>query len=106
MTAPSWGQVKELLHQAATLDSEARAKFLDQACASDAALRAELESLLSVGAARAPNFWNRRPQANSSQMARTSMPRAWRPGRSLHNGFGSSVNWAKAGWGRCGSRSK
>ena len=56
MTAPSWGQVKELLHQAATLDSEARAKFLDQACASDAALRAELESLLSVGGGPSAEF--------------------------------------------------
>jgi eukaryotic-like serine/threonine-protein kinase len=48
MTA-GWGQVKDLLHQAVALDSEARAKFLDEVCASDAALRAELESLLSVG---------------------------------------------------------
>jgi WD40 repeat protein/serine/threonine protein kinase len=49
VSVPSWGHVKELLHQAVALGPEARVKFLDEACASDAALRAELESLLSVG---------------------------------------------------------
>ncbi len=49
MSAPSWGRVKDLLHQAIALGPESRAKFLDEVCASDAALRAELESLLAVG---------------------------------------------------------
>jgi eukaryotic-like serine/threonine-protein kinase len=49
VTAPSWGRVKELLYEAAALDPESRAKFLDEACASDEALRGELESLLAVG---------------------------------------------------------
>jgi WD40 repeat protein/TPR repeat protein len=49
MTAPGWGQIKELLHQALALDAEARAEFLDEVCASNAALRVELESLLLVG---------------------------------------------------------
>jgi eukaryotic-like serine/threonine-protein kinase len=49
VTAPSWERVKELLHQAVALDPEARAKFLDEACDTDTALRAELESLLVVG---------------------------------------------------------
>jgi eukaryotic-like serine/threonine-protein kinase len=49
VTAPSWGRVKELLYQAVALDSESRAKFLDEVCASDRELRAELESLLAVG---------------------------------------------------------
>jgi non-specific serine/threonine protein kinase/serine/threonine-protein kinase len=49
VTVPSWGHVKELLHQALALAPESRAKFLDEVCASDAPLRAELESLLSVG---------------------------------------------------------
>ena len=48
MSAPSWGHVKELLYEAAALAPELRAKFLDEVCASDAALRAELESLLAV----------------------------------------------------------
>jgi serine/threonine protein kinase len=49
VTPPTWEHVKDLLHQAIALGPEARAKFLDQVCASDAALRAELDSLLSVG---------------------------------------------------------
>jgi WD40 repeat protein/TPR repeat protein len=49
MTTPSWEHVKKLLHHALALEPEARAKFLDEVCASNVALRAELESLLSVG---------------------------------------------------------
>jgi WD40 repeat protein len=49
VTVPSWERVKDLLHQAVALGAEPRAKFLDEVCASDPALRAELESLLSVG---------------------------------------------------------
>jgi WD40 repeat protein/serine/threonine protein kinase len=37
-----------LLHQATALEGEKRAQFLDKVCASDAALRAELQSLLSA----------------------------------------------------------
>jgi hypothetical protein len=56
VSAPSWGQVKELLHQALALDAQARAQFLDEVGASDAALRIELESLLSVGDGLSPEF--------------------------------------------------
>jgi eukaryotic-like serine/threonine-protein kinase len=49
VTPLTWGQVKDLLHQAIALDSASRVKFLDEVCASDAALRAELDSLLAVG---------------------------------------------------------
>src|SRR5271156_1153409 len=49
MTNYSWERVKELLHQAMQLAPEQRAAFLDEACASDAALRAEVESLLVAG---------------------------------------------------------
>jgi serine/threonine protein kinase len=49
VTGPTWGHVKELLHQAIALGPESRAKFLDEACAADSELRAELDSLLSVG---------------------------------------------------------
>jgi WD40 repeat protein/TPR repeat protein len=49
VSVPTWGHVKDLLHQAIALAPEARARFLDEICASDAALRAELDSLLSVG---------------------------------------------------------
>jgi WD40 repeat protein/serine/threonine protein kinase len=56
VTVPSWALVKELLHQAVALGSESRAKFLDEVCASDAALRAELESLLSAGDGMSAEF--------------------------------------------------
>jgi WD40 repeat protein/serine/threonine protein kinase len=49
VNAPEWARVKELLHQAAALGSESRTRFLDEVCASDASLRAELESLLAAG---------------------------------------------------------
>ena len=49
MTLERWEQVKELLHQAMQLDPEQRARFLDEACSSDDALRAEVESLLLAG---------------------------------------------------------
>jgi tetratricopeptide (TPR) repeat protein len=49
VTIDNWQRVKELLDQAIEMAPERRAKFLDQACASDDALRAELESLLSAG---------------------------------------------------------
>ena len=46
MTVEHWDRVKELLHQAMQLAPEQRARFLDEACSSDNALRAEVESLL------------------------------------------------------------
>ncbi len=49
MSVENWERVKELLDQALDLAPEQRARFLDEACASDSALRAELESLLSYG---------------------------------------------------------
>jgi eukaryotic-like serine/threonine-protein kinase len=46
MTTGQWERVKELLHQAMQLGTGERARFLDEACSSDVALRAEVESLL------------------------------------------------------------
>ena len=48
-TQAGWERVKELLHRALKLEPTARKIFLDEACASDVALRAELDSLLLVG---------------------------------------------------------
>jgi non-specific serine/threonine protein kinase/serine/threonine-protein kinase len=48
MSAPPWDRVKELLHQAMLLAPAERAPFLDEACASDRSLRAEVESLLAA----------------------------------------------------------
>ncbi|MGO9037041.1 MAG: protein kinase domain-containing protein [Steroidobacteraceae bacterium] len=50
MTASSWERVRELLHQAVALGPQARAEFLDQVCAADVNLRAELDSLLLADA--------------------------------------------------------
>jgi serine/threonine protein kinase len=49
VTIENWERVKELLDQAIEMAPEQRAKFLDEACGSNAGLRAELESLLSAG---------------------------------------------------------
>jgi eukaryotic-like serine/threonine-protein kinase len=48
MTEARWERVKELLHQAMQLPLEQRGEFLDRACGSEQALRAELDSLLAV----------------------------------------------------------
>jgi len=56
VTASSWERVKELLHHAVALGPEARAKFLDEVCAADANLRAELDSLLLADAQLSGDF--------------------------------------------------
>ena len=56
MTVDHWEHVKDLLHQALQLGPEQRARFLSDACSSDAALRAELESLLSAEAGLRSSF--------------------------------------------------
>jgi hypothetical protein len=48
MTVKRWEHVKDLLHQALPLGPEQRVHFLNDACSSDDALRAEVESLLSA----------------------------------------------------------
>jgi eukaryotic-like serine/threonine-protein kinase len=46
MNVERWERVKDLLHRAMQLIPEQRARFLDEACSSDAALRVEVASLL------------------------------------------------------------
>jgi eukaryotic-like serine/threonine-protein kinase len=48
VTPERWQQVKELFRSALELGVDKRAPFLDGACAGDAELRSELESLLSA----------------------------------------------------------
>ena len=48
MTFEHWERLKELFQQATQLLPEQRARFLDEACSSDDALRGEVESLLSA----------------------------------------------------------
>jgi len=63
MTIKTWETVKELLHQAMQLSPEQRPQFLDEACSSDAALRSELESLLSADDAVRSSFLQSGPRA-------------------------------------------
>jgi eukaryotic-like serine/threonine-protein kinase len=58
MSAHDWKEVEELLHQAMALAPEQRAEFLDEACGSDADLRAELNSLLMLGDDLSDEFLN------------------------------------------------
>jgi serine/threonine-protein kinase len=45
-----WQKTKEIVDTALEQEGEARAEYLDQACSSDPAVRAEVESLLSAHA--------------------------------------------------------
>jgi serine/threonine-protein kinase len=47
MKPDRWQQIERLYHQALERTSEARAAFLDEACAGDQNLRQEVESLLA-----------------------------------------------------------
>ncbi len=46
MQAERWEQIEKLYHAAKAQPAEKRAAFLAQACAGDAALRGEVQSLL------------------------------------------------------------
>ena len=48
MEVKDWRRIEEVFHAALPLDADARAAYLDGACAGDAALRAEVESLLAA----------------------------------------------------------
>jgi serine/threonine protein kinase/WD40 repeat protein len=50
MTPERWAQITEIYHSAQELDSARRSNFLEQACAGDASLRREVESLLAADA--------------------------------------------------------
>jgi eukaryotic-like serine/threonine-protein kinase len=56
MTGESWEHLKKILHQALQLAPDQRSEFLDEACASDTALREEVESLLQADDGLRPNF--------------------------------------------------
>ncbi|HMK87863.1 MAG TPA: serine/threonine-protein kinase [Steroidobacteraceae bacterium] len=50
MSDARWEQIKELLYRGLQVDPSRRSEFLDEVCADDRALRAELASLLKAGA--------------------------------------------------------
>src|ERR1043166_3129688 len=58
MTPERWQQIKALLDSALERDFHQQTAFLDEACAGDAALRAEVEALIH-SYARAGNFIER-----------------------------------------------
>jgi non-specific serine/threonine protein kinase/serine/threonine-protein kinase len=64
MTVEGWDRVKELLHQALQLAPDQRARFLDEACSSDGALRAEVESLLLADEGIGSSFMQSPPLAD------------------------------------------
>src|ERR1700679_955178 len=58
MITEHWERVKDLLHQAMQLVPEQRAGFVDDACASDATLRADVNSLLFANEKIPADFLN------------------------------------------------
>jgi WD40 repeat protein/TPR repeat protein len=56
MGDPRWEQIKDVLYEALQRGPAERAQYLDIACGSDAALRAEVESLLDAEASASPEF--------------------------------------------------
>jgi len=54
MTPERWRQVTAVFHAALAHDTPSRARYLDEACADDARLRAEVEAMLSADAERSP----------------------------------------------------
>ena len=68
MTPERWGQVSGVFHAALARDTVARARYLDDACADDPALRVEVEAMLSAHAESA------RLSAVSVKVPTTHMP--------------------------------
>ncbi len=68
MTPERWRQVTEVFHTALARDASARAPYLDQACADDPVLRAEVEAMLAAHAESA------RLSAVSVNVPATRMP--------------------------------
>jgi eukaryotic-like serine/threonine-protein kinase len=58
MTPERWQEIKVVLDDALALDPSERAAFLDRVCARDAALRKEVEALLSADEEAGPDFLN------------------------------------------------
>jgi hypothetical protein len=104
MIVQQWENVKDLLHQAMQLAPEQRARFLDAACSSGDARRAEVESLLLAYEASAPASCNRRPRPRdwATKNIGTTLLARWRRDRSSRSVFNSYASLAKAAWARSG----
>ena len=65
MTGENWERVKEILHRGMQLAPPQRNDFLDETCASDPALREEVESLLLADDGLHPSFLKSSPMAGN-----------------------------------------
>jgi serine/threonine protein kinase/tetratricopeptide (TPR) repeat protein len=87
MTVQAWERIKELLHQAMQLDDRQRGQFLDEVCASDAALRIELESLLAADEGLRSSFLHSSPLADASDPYRGTGKSTLKPGQTFAEHF-------------------
>jgi eukaryotic-like serine/threonine-protein kinase len=83
MTVHAWEQVKEILHQTMQLEPEQRDRFLDEVCASDVALRTELESLLAAGEGLRSSFLHSSPLVDAPGPYRAMVKSSLEPGQNF-----------------------
>lgn len=100
MKAERRQQVERLYHAALECEPESRAAFLDEACAGDAELRGEVESLLKYES-RANSFIEAPAlEVAAEMMAEERLP-SWRATRLLTTRFSprlAQAGWAKSTW--------
>ncbi len=77
MTAPDHDRVAELFRAASRLAGDARAAYLDDACGGDAALRAEVESLLEHDASDGLERAARAAAADLRELERAATPASY-----------------------------
>ena len=82
MTPERWKQIREVFEEAELLTPQARSRYLDQACAHDAELRVEVESLLRAESQAGSGFMGR-PAADLVRPAGNAVAHASRVGRHL-----------------------
>jgi non-specific serine/threonine protein kinase/serine/threonine-protein kinase len=83
-----WERVKDLLHAAMQLTAEERSRFLDEACGSEVALRAEIESLLAADADAPSQFLPSAPAApGRTVQGNSEEPSAFAPGQIFEGRF-------------------
>jgi serine/threonine protein kinase len=91
MNVQRWETVKELLHRAMQLQPEQRGLFLDEACSSDAEVRAEVESLLLAEEGIRPSFMQPRssnePGADGADNTGTGSAGVLQPGQVFADRF-------------------
>src|ERR1700759_5029974 len=75
MTPERWGYVKEIFSLALEHAPEARSSYLDEACSGDAALRAEIDSLLA--AYEATGDFIEQPAVQRALGRDAPQPRSW-----------------------------